>query len=180
MALSTSKGVVFSEAAASRIADAVRKVESQPSSPVSSSRPATNEGSFWAMIENCNIDASRFSFVRVYPDNSTSSVPGGGTPDILVGKQRWKMVTTGNELDYSHYSAFEANGSKQVPRGTIVKMDFAGYDADSQPLFAFQYTAPAAEQYEVPIHDHRDNLDGGFALGTYHPGTGLPQQKWAL
>jgi hypothetical protein len=30
-------------------------------------------------------------------------------------------------------------------------------------------------------HDHRDNITGGgFAFATYHPGTGLPQQPWAL
>jgi hypothetical protein len=31
------------------------------------------------------------------------------------------------------------------------------------------------------IHDHRDNVSGaGFAFAVYHPGTGLPQQPWAL
>lgn len=30
-------------------------------------------------------------------------------------------------------------------------------------------------------HDHRDNVTGGgFAFAVYHPGTGLPQQPWAV
>lgn len=30
------------------------------------------------------------------------------------------------------------------------------------------------------IHDHRDNLNGGFAFAVYHPGTALPQQPFAV
>jgi hypothetical protein len=31
------------------------------------------------------------------------------------------------------------------------------------------------------IHDHRDAVTGGgFAFAVYHPGTGLPQQPWAV
>jgi len=29
-------------------------------------------------------------------------------------------------------------------------------------------------------HDHRDNLNGGFAFAVYHPGTDLPQQHFAI
>lgn len=30
------------------------------------------------------------------------------------------------------------------------------------------------------IHDHRDNLNGGFCFSVYAPGTALPQQPWAI
>lgn len=31
------------------------------------------------------------------------------------------------------------------------------------------------------IHDHRDPVTGcGFAFAVFHPGTGLPQQPWAI
>lgn len=29
------------------------------------------------------------------------------------------------------------------------------------------------------VHDHRDNLNGGYCFSVYHPGTSLPQQPWA-
>ena len=30
----------------------------------------------------------------------------------------------------------------------------------------------------VPVHDHRDNFNGGFAFACYHPGTAIPMQPW--
>jgi hypothetical protein len=46
---------------------------------------------------------------------------------------------------------------------------------------SFTITSSGGMAGSLPIHDHRDNITGGgFAFATYHPGTGLPQQPWAL
>lgn len=44
--------------------------------------------------------------------------------------------------------------------------------------FIFQWIGRTVTVY-LPPHEHRDNLNGGFAFACYHPSTGLPQQPWA-
>lgn len=73
--------------------------------------------------------------------------------------------------------ARETNRTEGVPTYTVVRMDFAGYDAVGEPAFRFQYVG-LHDLYETVPHDHRDNYNGGFAFSIYHPGTSLPQQPW--
>ena len=82
-----------------------------------------------------------------------------------------------------HANAFQVNASPQihVPCGTIVELHFAGNDNQGEPLYHFTWTNPTPPM-SVPPHDHRSNdpYNGGFAFATLHPGTGLPQQPWAI
>ena len=58
-------------------------------------------------------------------------------------------------------------------------MTFIGYDPEASPAFTFFY--PEFDQDRgVPLHDHRDNFNGGFAFAVFHPGTSLPQMPWAI
>jgi hypothetical protein len=56
-----------------------------------------------------------------------------------------------------------------------VRLEFVGYDRDGVPAYVFTYGRPR-EADPIPIHDHQDNFNGGFAFSCYHPGTALPQQ----
>lgn len=71
-----------------------------------------------------------------------------------------------------------------------MKLSFAGYRSEridesdppaftQVPVYVFnrQVNNPFAD---LPLHDHRDNTNGGFAFAVYHPGTSLPQKPWAL
>lgn len=69
-------------------------------------------------------------------------------------------------------------GSKSGTANTPGGPTAAGAD-NSIAMYVFQYQS-ADGQSSLPIHDHRDNFNGGFAFATYHPGTALPQQPWAL
>ena len=46
-------------------------------------------------------------------------------------------------------------------------------------MYSFAHETPRPYG-NMPIHDHRDNFNGGFSFSVYHPGTALPQQPWAL
>ncbi|MGC4033238.1 MAG: hypothetical protein QM754_16200 [Tepidisphaeraceae bacterium] len=58
-------------------------------------------------------------------------------------------------------------------------MKMTDYVADGKPLFTFQYET-LDDRGPLPVHDHRDNFNGGFAFAVFHPGTALPQQPWAI
>ena len=104
-----------------------------------------------------------YSWVRVVPDLGSAT---GFTLDTAVTGQ---------------FNAREANSNPGVPRGTIVKMTFLGYDEDDQPVYVFTCSDRPADPFQpVPPHDHRDLVHGGFAFSCYHPGTGLPQMPWAI
>jgi hypothetical protein len=93
-------------------------------------------------------------------------------------------------------NAREANNVRGIEIGTVVQLTFFGYTpapsgmtrpnvngtfidgigADPTapvPQYVFNYPLPPLPT-SLPIHDHRDNFNGGFAFSVYHPGTSLP------
>ncbi|MDB5291872.1 MAG: hypothetical protein JWL69_3113 [Phycisphaerales bacterium] len=67
-------------------------------------------------------------------------------------------------------------GTSTVPASTTAPP--TGVDG-SIPIYVFNYATPP-QPVGVPIHDHRDNLNGGFSFSCFHPGTSLPQQNWSV
>jgi hypothetical protein len=120
-----------------------------------------------------------YSFVRLAPCADAEA-------DLWLNKtQAYKFTGEGAAI----HQAIEIN-ARPTPTNSIVRMSFAGFaeqteEVDGQqvkvkrPRFAFSH-APTLFERVLPLHDHRDNAHGGFAFATYHPGTGLPQQPWAL
>jgi hypothetical protein len=50
-----------------------------------------------------------------------------------------------------------------------VLLTFLGYAVNDTPVFVFRYDVPP-QTFGVPIHDHRNNLNGGFLFCTFHSG----------
>ncbi len=166
-------GVVFTSDAVKRIRAAVLYVESRPQDRTGDRAPAGPvDQDCWGFITGCDASGQRYSFARVYPDASSDS------PDLILDNgMKFKLF----DADPSHvWQAREVNDTRGISSGTIVKMSFAGYDGSTppEPLFLFQYIAVPPQPDFTPIHDHRDNFNGGFAFAVYAPGTSLPQQKW--
>jgi hypothetical protein len=169
--------VTFTKAASERIARAVRKVEGQGLDRGSTPLPAgPGEQPMWGYITGIDFGQDglrpRYSFIRVNPCALDEA-------DLKVdGRIGYRIV---DDLHHRH-AAIEVNG-KQTPAGTVVQLAFTGYqeiDGERRAAFGFAY-APTLLQRVLPAHDHRDNVTGGgFAFAVYHPGTGLPQQPWAL
>src|SRR4051812_27957863 len=117
-------GVTFTEKAAKRIADAVRKLEQQPRDR-SGSRNTTRitEHQFWGMIMGCDISGVRFTFLRVIPDFNADDF------DVFVdhGDNGLKFKLTGEEPEVGY--AREINSIRGVPPFSVVLMTFAGYDS---------------------------------------------------
>lgn len=171
-------GVVFTSRAAEKIKRAVNKVLSTPedrtNKPVST-RPAEQE--FWAWITGpADLSGQRYHWVRVYPFFDDDD------PDLLLETgAKWKLF---EPKSFGTGTAYESNGARGII-DKIVKLSFAGYrkpepDADEQvpePVYVFTFETFSGPP-ELPIHDHRDNFNGGFAFAVYHPGTSLPQQPW--
>lgn len=165
--------VTFTSEAAKRIAKVVRRVEAMPQERGGGRNPTgPAESEIWGWITGCDLSGLRYSFVRVIPDPSTDS------PDLILDNaMRYRLFSE----DPAHiHVAQEVNGSRNVPAGTIVRLSFVGYNAEGTPAFIFQYQPSQVPANDLPIHDHRDNFNGGYAFAVYHPGTGLPQQKWAI
>jgi len=170
------KIVQYSTDALDRIKSAVRWVENQKPSnagPVLAGNPYG--GPFWGWITGKGIEDNGIwyhSFVRVNPDFDN--------PDITInGSQRYKIV----EPVIEHFQcAIEVNG-QNVPSNTIVRLSFTGYrtfaENDRRAMFAFSHT-PVQEVPYLPIHNHLDNNNGGYAFCVMHPGTSVPQPKFAL
>lgn len=165
-------GVVFTSEAAKRIAAAVRRVEAMPQERTGErTPPGPIENDIWGWITGLDASGLRYSFVRVIPD------AGADEPDlILTNGMRYRLYSD----DPLHiHVAREVNGTRGIASGTIVRMSFAGYDADGEAAFVFQYQPPQPPS-DHGLHDHRDNITGrGFSFSVYHPGTALPQQPWA-
>lgn len=83
-------------------------------------------------------------------------------------------VVAGNQ------SARESSGNYHVPRGAVVRITFVGYDEADEPVYVFSYADQDDPFAPVAPHDHRDLSSGGFAFAVYHPGTAIPQQRWAI
>ncbi len=119
------------------------------------------------------MDGNRYTFVRVYltadDDSKKDFALRNGPSYRLAG------------IEPEGGLARESSGAKGVPTMSVVRMTFCGYDADDRPNFLFQFIGPSDMPF-LPPHDHRDNKinSGGFAFSIYHPGTGLPQQPWAM
>lgn len=67
-------------------------------------------------------------------------------------------------------------------RDIIVRVHFAGmrtFGGEKRSMYVFSYTPMVLRSF-LPLHDHRDNFNGGFAFAVYHPGTALPQRPWAI
>ena len=47
------------------------------------------------------------------------------------------------------------------------------------PMYVFQYATGEPDD-GLPVHDHRDNFNGGFAFSVYHPGTSLPHARRSI
>lgn len=178
-------GVTIKPTSVPRLRAAVQWVEQQRRTRGAASTPAGPiEESFWAFITGMtfeqvvspsaspSVPLNLYSFVRVQPCTEAEA-------DILVGG------TTGYRLTdpvVGHiHAAVEVNGNG-TPVNTIVRMTFTGYrkiDDVTKAMYAFAYT-PTVVQSFLPIHDHRDNANGGMSFSCYHPGTALPQQPWSI
>jgi hypothetical protein len=68
-----------------------------------------------------------------------------------------------------------------LPNTSGVQIDASGtVDTTADiPMYVFQYAVPPQDN-SIPIHDHRDNFNGGFAFSVYQPGTSLQRQPWHL
>jgi hypothetical protein len=164
---------VFTSEAARRIAAATLKVEHLSERRGRPIPPGQVESDFWAWITGCDLSGRRYSFARVYPDASTDD------PDLILEETglKWRLFDT-DDAGTGLFVAFEINGNRgAVDR--IVRLSFGGIGPDGDPSYVFQYS-PSAEEPTLPVHDHRDNLHGGFAFSCWHPGTSLPQMPWAV
>jgi hypothetical protein len=166
----------FNKDAMQRIAKAVRRVESMGNDRGSSRLPSgPDEQSFWAFIVGIDFaddGTNLYSFLRVRPEHKD--------PDIRVEmRQGFSLV---DPVIVYHSAAVEVNGTP-TPSNVAVRMQFTGYrdftGGERRAMFAFNFSPFYVQPY-LPIHDHRDNNNGGFAFAIYHPGTGLPQMPWHL
>jgi hypothetical protein len=167
--------VAFSPAAAQRIANAVRKVERTPTSMAGDrNRPDPQDQTFWAYLTSPGGNTGHWwSWVRVAPIEKAPNVTTGPV-DFTETPPLWDFA---EPMVAGYLTARESNGNLRVPTGAVVKLEFVGYDALDQPMYVFTYSGNDGQE-QLRIHDHRDNLAGGFAFATYHPGTALPQQPW--
>ncbi|MEM6560047.1 MAG: hypothetical protein AAF656_00470 [Planctomycetota bacterium] len=162
--------VQFTEEAARRIAAVTRRVEKWERQPRRDFAEAhKSEPGFWAMLMGADTSGQRYSFNKVVPD------PDGRRPGAFLLEAG---IGFGFDGEPQFQCAYESNGNRGVPSGAVVYLRFIGYDNDD-PIYLFTYEKPGPHTH-IGIHDHRDNYNGGFAFATYHPGTSIPQQPWAL
>jgi hypothetical protein len=48
-----------------------------------------------------------------------------------------------------------------------------------EPAWCITSALPDLNNIPIPIHDHRDNFNGGLAFAIFHPETALPKMPWA-
>jgi hypothetical protein len=195
-------GANFTLESAKRIAAAVKRMEATPRDLTGDRNPGRAIGtSFWAMITGAGDIGGKFhDWVAVQPSKSMATAQN---PSTLAPSNMWEFQ---EPYVAGFANAREANDNPDVPAGSVVLLTFVGYaiapttdvgvvqgtittkggstaasaGADgSIPMYAFQF-AGQQQQSSLPIHDHRDNFNGGFAFSVYHPGTALPQQPWAV
>lgn len=158
--------VGFNQSGAKRIVDAVKKVERLPQDRSGGSTPLQHqfEESFWAKITGRSLDGAAMSWMRVQP------APQGDGSIVYLPMQ---PAITGEE------NAYEVNENPDVPGGAIVRLALAAITPEGLPLYSFQYGQRQGGRM-VPIHDHRDNFNGGFAFAVFSPGTALPTRSWGI
>ena len=157
-----------------RIIAGVRKVEQAPTSRAGERNPpAPLDISFWAWLSSPGGSAGLFwSWVKVRP---VAKLPTAIDPFTMEDPPLF-------ELDEPHVAGYlnarEVSNNRNIPPESIVLMHFIGYSTDGEPHYVFQFHSPPLDPTGLPIHDHRDNLAGGFAFAVFHPGTSLPQQDF--
>jgi hypothetical protein len=168
-------GVNFSLDAAKRIVAATKKVERTPQHVGGERNPAREAGGpFWAMLTSAaGLNGLHWSWVKVIPVDEPPTADDPYTYDDTPLFRFDDGPVVGIE------SAREANRNRAIEPGTVVLLSFTGYDRTGEPLYVFQHSGRQPDA-ALPIHDHRDNFNGGFAFSVYHPGTALPQQPWAV
>jgi hypothetical protein len=168
-------GVAFTHDAAVRIANVVRKVERTPQNLGGErGRAAPQDTSFHAYLSTPGgYNGLFWSWVRVAP---VDAPPTAADPFTAEDVPLWQFA---DPIVSGYQNARESNNNRSIPTATVVKLEFVGYDKDGEPLYVFNYGA-AQQDAGLPIHDHRDNFNGGLAFATYHPGTALPQMPWSV
>lgn len=170
-------GVNFTPAAAERIIAATRKVERTPTSIVGERRNTPpGEIAFWAWLSSGGgLNGLFWSWVKVEP---AAELPTASDPWTMEDPPLF-VLSTPHVAGYQN--ARESSNNRNVAPESIVRLHFIGYGKDGEPQYIFQAPPQATEGAGTPLHDHRDNVTGGgFAFATYHPGTSLPQQPWAI
>ncbi len=164
-------GVTFSQEAAKRIAEAVRRVERTPRDMAGEqTRSFPAETSFWAVLLGCDISGLKYSFNKVVPD------PKSTMPQAFIMHETLRFGFDGEPV---WEAAMECSGGRGLKPGTIVRLTFVGYDTNEDPVFMFSH--PMMDPHmPMPPHDHRDNANGGFAFGIWHPGTMIPSMPWSM
>jgi hypothetical protein len=177
MALDPTSPVSFTAAAAAKLVDAARRVLNQPTSTPNARNPLVEPNTtFWAYLSSPGgINGLFWSWVRVVP------VPQLQQPTVNnpVTIDDVPLFQFSSPPIAGYQNAREVNGHREVPAGSVVKMEFIGYAADKSPLYVFAYNMQPADTF-LPVHNHSDNFSGGYAWAVYHPGTSTPQQQWHI
>src|SRR3954468_14698988 len=139
---------------AKRVLAATRRVERIPTNKVGDRIPRPPvENSFWAMLVSAGgLNGLFWSWVRVAP---SPQLPAASDPFTI---QDVPLFVISEPHATGWENAREANLNRQVPTGTIVRLEFIGFDRAGEPAYAFSY-GKAMEPDGVPIHDHRDNFN---------------------
>lgn len=193
-------GVNFTLESAKRIVATVKRVEGMPQEMGGQRRPQHTPGTiFWAALTGCDTTGQWWDWIAVVP---TANVGVSGNPWSFTSASMWSMR---QPWTVGHENAREVNGVRGIDAGTVVRMEFIGYAAPDPsgampltagtrtdpndttlpdpsgavPIYAFQYAMQPADPV-LPLHDHRDQFNGGFAFAVYHPGTQLPQKAWGF
>lgn len=194
-------GVTFTLEAAKRIAAAVRRVEHMPNRIGGNRAPSVPlTTTFWAALMGCDSTGLYWDWLAVEPAANTATV---NNPWAFTAANMWNIR---EPYTAGWGNLREANGSRGIDFGTVVRVEFVGYipapsgstnisgtaidpseginsidPSGAIPLYVFQHAGQTADPV-MPIHDHRDNdpRNGGFAFSVYHPGTQLPQKAWGI
>lgn len=192
----------FTLNAAQQIVAAVKKVQANPTDLTGQPNPSMRPGeSMWAMLVTPGDESGKFwSWTKVVPDSVNVGAAGISTTAALTSA--WKIA---DPTVVGIANARESNDTLGIPAGTVVRLTFVGYSvpngsgyegapgtsidaatatdltgADGTvPYYVFSYNLQTFENV-VPIHDHRDSFNGGFAFAVFHPGTAIPQMPWSV
>jgi hypothetical protein len=165
----------FTLETAKRVLAATRKVERMPTDKDGGrAHRLPPEPQFWAMLTSAGgLNGLHWSWVKAMP---VAELPTAADPFTTADVP---LFTLAEPHVVGFDSAREANLNRQIEPGTVVRLEFVGYDREGEPAYVFNHGQPR-EADPIPIHDHRDNFNGGFAFSVYHPGTALPQQPFAV
>lgn len=167
----------FDLATAKRVLEATRRVERMPvDKRLDRIHRQPPENSFWVYLTSAGgLNGLHWSWIRVQP---AANLPTADDPLTVQDVPLFEMASP---VVVGFQNAREVNNSRAIEPGTVVKLEWIGYDRAGEPAFLFTHQPQQPDQV-VPPHDHRDNQpqNGGFAFAVYAPGTALPQQAWHL